>query len=295
MQVGTNEQAPARPRGQQQAAYEQVIAPEESVIPAEQRAQIESLVIALTDDLNREAVDIYSDSLKQLAVAAEYIGFDPKKMRATIYFYAKGTGDATAAVKVIYCAIVFGLVRGNNVVRMKDTMKPEAKTILNSLTEKLKIESRANRGSSTITMSRLCICFPEATATIATIIEMKGVVADIDPAYPYCMRNGSFSALIPKSGNGAVETDVIEKLRKAHTYFQARVSMQLDRKVKMMSASLLDRQRTFVYTGMNSSLVANARRWAIINDPFYRVMVGGSLNPAIAALATEHDLIARSL
>nr|QID77676.1 nucleoprotein [Pink bollworm virus 3] len=134
-----------------------------------------------------------------------YAGFDILKFREEI----KNKIDTAES---LYFLIIFFLIRGNNIARIKETTaNKDAVDRLKSLETRLKIKSKAAGKTAAVTLSRIAISFPEIVAVILTEIpEIPGAVrleelrlASGFDEFPSLARQPALACFIPKITPGA--------------------------------------------------------------------------------------------
>lgn len=225
--------------------------------------------------------------IRACADAVSYQGLDIKKMKTTI------SKSAGAPNNQLLVAVILGLKRGNNIDRMLITVRKDMKERIQALAKDLNLKSRVNKEPEAVTLTRVLLCFPELTALVAKVIKPAGVVPDTDQDYPYAMRNGSFSSLIPRRARVGRPNNlnIISALTKSHNVYQARTSMQLDKKLKQIDKDVLNRQRTFVHTGIVNGVLSDERRYYLLENFGLDIINNGVINNSVVAEAANYDRV----
>jgi len=268
----------------------------ESVATGSEMLAIKEHIRRLAEDFEEGVAAPYTEQLTELAKLSAYAGLNVEKMRQQIVKNAREV-NAGHPEEPIMVAICIGLIRGNNVTRMKTTSKEQLMGFLTMLTDKLRVVDKVSKRSDAITLTRVCICFPELTATVASVIKAPGVVYEVPENYPWCMRNSSFSGLIPRTASNSARKNEYELLRKCQILYQARTTIQLAGlgKAPKLDKNLLERQKTFVHTGIQQSNLTDEKRERAINRADYGIYTNGVLNQAILQQAKDFDDIYNKL
>lgn len=126
-----------------------------------------------------------------------FAGFNAVEMRKKI--------ASKLNVEQVMMAIIIGLVRGNNVSRIQNTMRSvQAKRKFTDLVKIAKIQDRVKGDYACITLSRIIACFPEVVCRILFREEIPMAVSSeqikkLYPEYPMSARHQACAGIIPQS------------------------------------------------------------------------------------------------
>lgn len=218
---------------------------------------------------------------------------DIKAIRARIYEKLKASGESASDednIKYIREAICLGLTRGNNVERIKHKMSADGRQKVERLQLIFGLEKNTSQNSDALTLSRIMLCFPETTADIASSIKPDGPVLDIPDEYPHAMRNGSFSALIPRRVTSAIPKSELSIIKKSHLLYLSKMSNILSGKSEnALNFELLLGQREYMNRDIRDSLYSDDDKSEIIKSNKHGLYTDGQLNASVIEHAIEYD------
>lgn len=174
-------------------------------------------------------------------------------------------------------ALVAGMLRGNNLVNMQKTMSAARVAKIQALITMFGLQSKpvAGMATTTITLSRMCACFPELTTKLASGIKPRNISQYSPEDYPFCMRTMVFGAMIP-SGNS------YQVLHDAYLLYQGQLSQVLSKNPdKDANVKVLRKQRNFLVTAKGSKSVSGSRRIAYVRDPSYGICTNANTGEPI--------------
>lgn len=224
-------------------------------------------------------------NLKPYLEEFKYIGFPLEKMRAFIIYKLDQYNAAerrSNLVKLVACA----LMRGNNLTNMVKRMNPINAQFIETMKMTLNIKMSPRGDANAITLSRIAVCFPELAYFVAEHCEIKGPVVSVDAEYPYGMRFGCFSSMIPLEGISG--DNKYHTIKKAFLYYSGMLSIVLDRKHPVLSWKVLDQQSVYVDAGVTQSKVSDQRRKEILSLN-RKIILNGELTPVIITYARKYD------
>lgn len=200
---------------------------------------------------------------EKLLKACEYKGINLQKiMRKVITIAANKDGQ-----KEVGQLIALGLMRGNNIGKLKTSIDESSKPIVESLLNKYSIVAVAKNRSDDITLSRLALAFPYITCSIlelgtATIIP-HDTMTKIHSGYPACMMHQAFASLIPLS-LGEIERGYLLDCHMVHQCLLSEVIGRQKGKSEKKPVDYLETCKKFAEVAMTGSPVTEPHRIALL-------------------------------
>lgn len=244
-----------------------------------ENANIRSILETLTSKLTlgKSESMFKHEFTEALLEAYAYQGLNIKVMQTEIIRKALGVyAQLASAQRLIYRAVGIGLLRGNNVRRILETVGPEAKDRVQEVITVFNLKAKPGKNPKAITFSRMAACFPEMAFLCAHSLQLKGVV-DVPDDFPAPMRTTAFGALIPPLTGVAADDVYFMHIKRAYIYYQVLFSRVLRKPAtQAITADEVLAQGRFVDIAMSQSLVPVNKRIKLLDDYAYGFYVRDS-------------------
>lgn len=224
---------------------------------------------------------------EDIAKEFAYEGLDPAHIARLIMDAPLATESKKKDISLL---VIIGLTRGNNVMKIRNSIKKDKVALFDKLVTNYRVVSKAGTSRrDAVTFSRCSAVF--SWVACEAIVNVRGPVTYVEmneasPNYPPNMMTSAFGSLIP--GAMTVTSEVRVQIFKAFCLFQ----IHLSRKINKNFPDDIDEQKAeverYVNAAADNAFVPHTKR-AEFNKKFSILTTDNKATPEVIAAATAYD------